>query len=173
MTWQMLGHVLRSNYKMYFQVGVRGENKFESDCIWEKNAPGEQNAIIYDMWPCNNKGLSSCVLSVKGKRVSNVSWMGLHSIAPNNPVSHTLIPICVTNSVGYSSQPCWGVCVFVCVCERETEQQRFVFLNSKEFTKWPGRDGVFRVQESWIGLKDNQSPEKQIQWWERAALGRP
>lgn len=48
---------------MYFQVGVRGEKKFESDYISEKNAPGEENVIIYDMWLYDNKGLLLCLLS--------------------------------------------------------------------------------------------------------------
>lgn len=55
------------------------KKKIESDCVWEKNVPGEENEIIYDMWPCNNKELSSCVLSVKGNRASDVSRMGFIS----------------------------------------------------------------------------------------------
>lgn len=74
----MLGHVLSSNCKTYFQVevGGKGKKKIESDCIWEKNVPGEENESIYDTWPCNNKELSSCISSVKGNKASNVSWTG-------------------------------------------------------------------------------------------------
>lgn len=83
--WADVRHILSSDCEMYFQVGVRGEKTFESDYTWGKNVPGKENEIIYDMWPYNNKELSSHVFSkeivIRVKAILLSPLLLLHSSA--------------------------------------------------------------------------------------------